>query len=164
MYLYLVQHGVPMSKEEDPGRPLSEEGASAVESTASSVSSFVGAGRIFQSGKLRAAQTAEIFGRHLKAVVKEADGLNPMDDPSVWAERLKDEAEDTVLVGHLPHLQKLASLLLAGDSGTRVVEFKMGGVACIKRDEEGWSLQWMVVPGMVVPGMLGPMASKAVTP
>jgi phosphohistidine phosphatase len=148
MYLYLVQHGVPKSKEEDPERPLSGEGATAVEKSAYSVASFVRARRIFQSGKLRATQTAEIFGRYLKADVSKADGLSPMDDPSVWAERLKDEAEDTMLVGHLPHLQKLSSLLLLDDSEKRVVEFKMGGVVCLKRDEEGWTLQWMVVPEM----------------
>jgi phosphohistidine phosphatase len=146
MYLYLVQHGVPKSKEEDPERPLSQRGASEVEKIASSVSPFVGAGRIFQSGKLRAEQTAEIISRHLKADNEKAEGLSPMDDPSVWAERLKKEEDDAMLVGHLPHLQRLSSLLLSGDSEKRIVEFRMGGVVCLKRDEEEWSLQWMVVP------------------
>jgi phosphohistidine phosphatase len=148
MYLYLVQHGVPKSKEEDPERPLSEKGASEVEKIASSVPSFVKAGLIFQSGKLRAEQTAEILGRHLSANIEKAEGLSPMDDPSVWAERMKKENDDLMLVGHLPHLQRLSSLLLSGDSEKRIVEFRMGGVVCLKRDEDGWSLQWMAVPEM----------------
>jgi phosphohistidine phosphatase len=148
MYLYLVQHGVPKSKEEDPERSLSDKGTGEVDKVASSVSAFVGAVRIFQSGKLRAEQTAEILGRHLKANIEKAEGLSPMDDPSMWAERLSKEEADTMLVGHLPHLQRLSSLLLSGDSEKRLVEFRMGGVLCLKRDDEGWSLQWMAVPDM----------------
>jgi phosphohistidine phosphatase len=55
--------------------------------------------------------------------------------------------EDTVLVGHLPHLGSLASLLLCGDKEKNVIDFKMGGVVCLKRLNDGkWSVEWMIVP------------------
>jgi phosphohistidine phosphatase len=147
MYVYLVQHGKPRSKEEDPDRSLSEEGLRDVEKTAHYVSS-IKVGRICHSGKLRAAQTADVFGRRLGAKVSEKDGLAPLDDPDVWADRMARSEEDTMLVGHLPHLQELASLLLSGDRKAGIVEFRMGGIVCLKKDNEAgkWSLQWMLVP------------------
>jgi phosphohistidine phosphatase len=77
-----------------------------------------------------------------------------MDDPAVWAERLKymtDSAnEDIMLVGHLPHLGRLASLLLAGDPERHVVSFRMAGVVCLERGENGnWSLKWMITPDVL---------------
>lgn len=55
-----------------------------------------------------------------------------------------------MLVGHLPHLSKLAGLLLAGDPERKVVGFRQGGVACMERDEAGgWSVAWVVTPGLL---------------
>lgn len=105
--------------------------------------------RILHSGKLRARQTAEALAKRLKAPggVSETDGLNPLDDPAVWAERLATEREDLMLVGHLPHMSRLAALLLAGDADQPIVQFQMGGVVCLSRDDEGrWSVDWLVVP------------------
>lgn len=48
----------------------------------------------------------------LAAGIAEADGLAPLDDPSIWAERLQGVAQDTVLVGHLPHLRRLSYSIL----------------------------------------------------
>jgi phosphohistidine phosphatase len=148
MNLYLIQHGEAKSREEDPERPLSDKGAEDVNKTARAVSS-VSVERIFHSGKLRAGQTARIFGEALGKDIAGADSLSPMDDPSVWASRLKDEEKDTMLVGHMPHMAGLASLLLCGDPEAGVVEFRMGGVVCLKKEEGRWSLQWMIVPEMV---------------
>jgi phosphohistidine phosphatase len=148
MYLYLVQHGDAKSKEDDPGRPLSDKGMEDVKKTSQAVSS-IRVGRILHSGKLRAEQTARIFADSLGNNMEGADSLSPMDDPAVWAGRLKDEEEDTMLVGHLPHMSRLASVLLCGDPEAGAVEFRMGGVVCLGRQEGKWSLQWMVVPEML---------------
>ncbi|MFQ5951340.1 MAG: phosphohistidine phosphatase SixA, partial [Candidatus Geothermarchaeales archaeon] len=86
---------------------------------------------------------------HLKPPegVEDAEGLRPLDDPQIWAKRLADTGEDTMLVGHLPHLSKLASLLLSGDEDRKVVNFVMSGITCLERDESGsWSVRWMLIP------------------
>lgn len=148
MFLYLVQHGKALSKEEDPERPLSDEGVADVEK----VASFLGGmrlERIFHSGKLRARQTAEIFGKHTGSAVSSEEGLSPLDEPSVWADRLKEADGDTMLVGHLPHMGRLASLLLCGDSEAQAVDFSMGGVLCLWHEEGGWAVRWMVVPDII---------------
>lgn len=152
MYLYLVQHGEAKSKEEDPARPLSEKGARDVRKVASFVSQAgITVDAIHQSGKQRAADTAGIFAELLtpgEGVVESA-GLAPMDEPGIWAERLKGEHRNLMLVGHLPHMGRLASLLLAGQSEGGLVEFRMGGVLCLRGEEGRWSVQWMVVPDLL---------------
>ena len=55
--------------------------------------------------------------------------------------------EDIMLVGHLPHLSRLSSLILTGDKDRNVIDFKMGGVVCLKKSEDGkWSVEWMITP------------------
>jgi phosphohistidine phosphatase len=151
MYLYLIQHGEAKSKEEDPERPLSEQGINDVTKVARMVPPL-GISRIFHSGKLRAEQTAVIYGKHIGAEVSETDGLNPMDDPATWANHLKDEGVDTMLVGHLPHLGKLASLLLCANPDAEAVAFRMGGVLCLEKTgkpQNPWTFQWMLIPEML---------------
>jgi phosphohistidine phosphatase len=154
MFLYLVQHAEANKEEVDPSRSLSEKGFQDIKKMASYLSQLnVKVHNIFHSNKLRAKQTAEALSEALKPAkgITEVDGLAPLDDPKIWAERLKDVSEDVILVGHLPHLGKLASLLLSGDANRSIVSFKMAGVVCLNRDEEGvWALQWMLTPYIVL--------------
>ena len=152
MQLYLVQHALATSKEENPGRPLSAEG----ESTARRMAEFaaahlrVGPGAIYHSGKLRAKQTAELFAEHLKPKggVEEVEGMSPMDEPTLIAEKLESMGDNPMLVGHLPHLSRLAAHLVGGKSGETIVGFHNAGIVCLGRDEgAGWVLLWAVTPG-----------------
>jgi len=150
MFLYLVQHGDAKREEEDPARPLSDKGMVDVKKVVSFISRLnIEVEEVLHSNKLRAKQTAEILAKGIKVTkgLPETDGLAPLDDPGLWAERLKTRTNPIVLVGHLPHLAKLASLLLCAEKDKNVVAFKMGGIVCLKRDDEGtWSLQWMIIP------------------
>ena len=150
MKLYLVQHGEAKREEEDPARPLTDRGREEAEKIASHIAKTgVQVERIIHSGKLRAKQTAEIMAKHLKPPkgVDQADNLDPLADPKIWAERLKDISEDIMLVGHLPHLSKLASLLLTGNADLEPIKFRMAGIICLERDEKGkWSLLWALRP------------------
>lgn len=153
MLLYLIQHGDAKREEEDPSRPLSEKGIEDVKRVASHISRLnIGVEEILHSGKLRAKQTAEIMAEKLMIGkgISEADGLAPLDNPGLWAERLETRKNPLMLVGHLPHLGKLASLLLCSKKERNVVAFKMGGIVCLKRDDTGWSLQWMITPETLI--------------
>ena len=154
MYLYLVQHGHAMDKAENPERPLSAKGKADVVKIASFISGLSGlAGievtRIFESGKMRASETAGIIGDSLGVSALKAEHLLPLDNPGDWVGKLADTDANTMLVGHLPHLGKLASLLLAGAPEMEIVEFSPGGVLCLKRVDARWTLQWMVVPELL---------------
>ncbi len=154
MFIYLVQHAKAKSEEADPARPLCEKGLSDITKTASYASGLnTGINEIFHSPKLRAKQTAQVLADYLKPSkgLMETGGLKPNDDPAAWAERLRGMTDNIMLVGHLPQLGKLASLLLCGNADKNVVDFRMAGIVCLKRDENGaWSLQWMITPEIVV--------------
>ena len=154
MFLYLVQHAKAKSEEEDPDRSLSEQGLLEIKRVATYVSRLgFTVDAIFHSTKLRAKQTAEVLANHIKSSggISERDWLAPLDDPTVWAERLRRMTESVMLTGHLPHLGKLASLLLCGDADRHIIAFKMAGIVCLWRDDSGnWSLQWMLIPEVVV--------------
>jgi phosphohistidine phosphatase len=156
MSVYLVQHADAKSDREDPLRPLSAKGRDDIMRVAAYLSQLnIPVTMIVHSTKLRARQTAEILFEHLKPAkgLSESEGLAPLDEPAIWAERLKDVQDDVILVGHLPHLARLASLLLCGDSKRTIVSFRMGGVVCIGKENSGlWSLQWMLTPEVVIGG------------
>ena len=151
MKVYLVQHGIPKPEEEDPQRPLSDRGVEEVKRMAEHLArAGIRVARVYHSGKLRARETAEILAERLDVErLEEAQGLKPLDAPALWAERLGNTSSDTMLVGHLPHLQKLSSLLLAGDPEKRIISFRQGGVVCMEKDNEGWAIKWIVNPEII---------------
>jgi phosphohistidine phosphatase len=105
-----------------------------------------------QSGKLRAKQTAEVLAEHLHPAkgVAVADGLDPLADSTPWTTRLAEATESIVLVGHLPHLSKLAAQLLTGDTSREIVAFRNGGIVCLEKEENGnWAIQWAITPEIV---------------
>lgn len=154
MNLYLVQHAEAVSEQEDPQRPLSEKGLHDIKKVAVFISSQTDTRiqTIFTSGKTRAQQTGRVLADYVSPPggVQDTNGLSPLDDPAIWAGRLPEITENTMLVGHLPHLSLLASLLLSGMPEQTLIDFKMGGIVCLRRDDRGgWSLGWMVVPEML---------------
>ncbi len=151
MRLYLMQHGKAKPKEVDPERSLSDEGVEEVERVAAFLEKAgIKVAEIFHSGKKRAKQTAEIVAKHLRVEAKTSDGLDPLADISIWAEKLEGLDEDIMLVGHLPHLSKLANYLLSGNPDLDAVAFTFGGVVCLEREEKKWRLLWAVRPEIVV--------------
>jgi len=152
MLAYLVRHGEAVSKLEDPARPLSASGKAQImrvgDLLARRFSLFPG--HIFTSPKTRAAQTASLLGGMLpgEATPRVSEGLLPMDDPGFWAARLEELDQDTMLVGHLPHLSGLASLLLTGDSVRQIIDFTPGTISCLEKTD-GWRLRWVLCPDVL---------------
>jgi phosphohistidine phosphatase len=154
MHLYLVQHAQAMTEEEDPARPLTDNGREEAAKVARFAAERCGVrvSRILHSGKTRAAETAEILAEHIPALegVQRLEGLAPMDDPMIVVRMLAESAEDLMLVGHLPHLGKLVGHLLCGDGDKRPVAFTMAGIVGLERQGDGgWSARWIVTPSIV---------------
>jgi phosphohistidine phosphatase len=153
MELYLVQHGEATPKEANPARPLAERGRADVLRVARAVhAAGVAVSAIFHSGKLRAQQTAEIIAAELQVAQEPAvlDGLSPNDDPATVAAALDSLQLPAMLVGHLPHMSRLCSLLLTGDPEQLTVRFRMGGIVCLtKEDSEAWRVGWMLTPQVI---------------
>jgi phosphohistidine phosphatase len=111
--------------------------------------------KLFHSGKTRAKQTAEIIVSGLKIsdiAIEAVQGLNPNDAVRPWAERISRETKDFMIIGHLPFLDKLASLLICGDENARVIMFRYGAIVCLSQKEDGkWTVRWILTPEMAVP-------------
>jgi phosphohistidine phosphatase len=154
MFLYLSQHAEARNKEEDPERNLTEKGRFDIEAVAHHLKRLnIEVQQIFHSGKTRAQSTAQVLAQHLQppAGSTAAPGLAPLDDPEIWAERVADLQENILLVGHLPHLGKLAALLMSGDKNKKLINFQMGSVIQLRRMEPGqWALDWMIVPANIL--------------
>jgi len=152
MNVYLVQHGEATAKEENPRRPLTEKGAADVRAVGDFLyrHARLAVPEILHSGKLRTAETAELLARCLNAAYDAGPDLQPNDDPGLWSAHLAARNRDVMLVGHLPHLEHLASLLLCGDANRRVVTFRNAGVVRLERGEENaWHLNWVFTPDLL---------------
>ena len=154
MKLYLVQHAKAASKQIDPHRPLTEEGHQDMQKVTAFIKPLkLCVDYLWHSGKRRAAQTAELLAEVIKInKAKTArDGLGPNDDVTVLRDELASLQQDVMIVGHLPFLSKLASLLLGGSESANTVAFKQGGIVCLRRAEENqWQIDWMVTPELLV--------------
>lgn len=150
MRLYLVQHGAALAKQEDPARALSSQGVQEVTRMAAMLAAAgVSVARIWHSGKRRAEQTATILAKPLlsEGSIERVSGIDPLDpvqefiaDADVWQ-------EDTLVVGHLPFLSRMVSLLLTGDPERELVAYLPASVVCLERGDSGqWILLWMLRP------------------
>ena len=151
MQVYLAQHGEAKPEAEDPARPLTDRGREEVRRVARQAAVLgLQVAEIRHSGKLRSRQTAEIFAAALTPLhgIREMDGLGPADDTGKARAEVESAREPWLLVGHLPHLSRLASLLLAGDPGREIIRFRNGAIVCLVQAEGRWLLQWIVTPEM----------------
>jgi phosphohistidine phosphatase len=147
--VYLVRHGDANSPLVDPERGLSARGRSSVERLAAwAAKVFSPVPEIRHSGKLRAAQTAEILSAafQLDSEPRGVAGLNPNDDVEPVAEMLGSEEQPVMLVGHLPFLSRLVSFLVVGDAGKPIVEFDTATLVRISRDQYGWAIDTLTPP------------------
>ena len=143
----LIQHGKSLPKEIDPNKRLSEEGIKETHQMADFLRrNKIHVNRIVHSGKYRAKMTAEIIGRNLDIDnISEEPGLAPLDDPKPWVDKLNELNEDIIIVGHLPHLSVLTSLLL--NINTEIIEFRYSGILCLEKSEDGkWRIKFYVRP------------------
>jgi phosphohistidine phosphatase len=153
MELYLIQHGEAKTEKEDPERSLTEMGEEEVKRVSKMAEKLnIRPLRVYHSGKKRARQTAEIIAGGLKISapsVQAVQDLNPNDDVKPWAERISQATEDLMIVGHLPFLDKLASLLISGNENARVLLFRYSAIVCLeKKEDRGWAGRWILTPEM----------------
>jgi len=149
MKVYLIQHAKAASQEQDPSRALTEEGRRDMAKVIDFVRRLqLSVDCIQHSGKKRAEQTAELLAGVVRASATTArEGLGPNDDVAAIESELNSAEQDTMIVGHMPFLGRLASLLLGGWESSQTVAFRNGGIVCLERNEESrWQIDWVVIP------------------
>ena len=84
------------------------------------------------------------LAQHGEAKSEEEDPARPL------TERLEELREDIMLVGHLPHLSRLVSLLTLKSPEHEIIKFSMGGIVCLERIKpRKWMILWTVIPDMI---------------
>jgi phosphohistidine phosphatase len=154
MKIYLIQHAKSMKKEDNQDCPLTKEGLDNIRKVARFLDNNIKIHikNIFYSGKTRTRQTAEILADYLYPTngIVYKEGLNPLDDISIWVANISNIDEDTIIVGHLPHLKILSSYLLTGEANNDIIDFKNAGVVCMDRDKSGkWIIGWVITPDII---------------
>ena len=154
MPVYLVQHGKARAEGADAERSLTDQGRADVERIAGVAAQYrVPVSSIVHSGKLRARQTAAIFGEILGPGIplEISEGMNPGDDVTIFASRLTAES-NTMFVGHLPFMEKLVSYLLTGAVDRAIFKFQNGGIVCLDRPPSAsagsWIIIWTLMPSI----------------
>jgi phosphohistidine phosphatase len=143
MILFLVHHGDAVGSGVDPQRPLSAVGRAGVDLAAAHAARQGAKPQvIWHSGKLRAKQTAEAFWRTCNPLAEfsATRDLQPDDQPTWMADRLRGETRDVLIAGHYPHLPRLLALLLNDPD----VTFPPHGIVALTTDDDGqtWRELW----------------------
>ncbi|MHC4737453.1 MAG: phosphohistidine phosphatase SixA [Planctomycetota bacterium] len=153
MKLYLVQHAKAASKQADRERGLTEGGRREVQKISEFVKPLnICVDYLWDSGKKRSVQTAEILAEVVKINETHTtrEGLEPNDDVTLLKDELASIQRDVMIVGHLPFLSKLASLLLSGCESSDTVALRQGGIVCLNCSEpDQWQIDWMVTPELL---------------
>lgn len=150
MAIYLVQHGISLSKDQDPEKGLSEAGKEQSKLIAGVGYHYqIQVYKIVHSGKKRARQTAEIFktSLHLDGELEQIAGISPMDDVHAFADRVND-FENCMIVGHLPFMERLVSLLTCKDADQQVYRFQNSGIVCMDHEGDNWFIKWTLNPNI----------------
>lgn len=154
MKLYIIRHGQALDASVDSERPLSPEGRREASNLAAYLrKKLITVSEIWQSEKLRAQQTAAILESEgsMSAVRLTRPGLAPMDNVGPVADEIGLRNEDLCLVGHLPFVSRLASLMLSGDEEQLPVGFGSCCMLPLERKPHG---QWLT-GAYVDPASLG---------
>ncbi|MDD5217589.1 MAG: phosphohistidine phosphatase SixA [Candidatus Omnitrophica bacterium] len=155
MKLYLVRHGEAVGETVHPERPLSERGREDSKIMGMILKSQqVTITHVWHSGKKRAIETAEIIADILgiRNLCEQRAGLHPNDPVQDTAREIKtmgaaDDGEAIMIVGHIPFLPRLASVLLTGKDNLGFIRFETAGVACLDSFQGGdWQIEQVLTP------------------
>lgn len=156
MKVVLFRHGIATDREDpacppDPERALTPKGAQRTGRAARGLARLgLEPGLILTSPYLRARQTAEIVARALGYPREElviTESLLPDAEPVRILRELRGRRGDVVLVGHAPHLDDCAALLL-GLPGGPPFRLRKAGALCVERDSGDMPgrLLWLLEP------------------
>lgn len=142
MRLYLIRHGVAVSREDpscpaDPERPLTAKGATKTRDTALGLRELgVKPQAALTSPLLRAVQTAEIFCEALKFPVtrlRRSETLLPDGKPGLLFHELAHyRAREILCFGHAPSLDRVIAFAMG--RGAPFTELKKAGMAVLELD------------------------------
>jgi len=163
MKIYLMRHGIAREpkgsdSEVDSQRPLTARGRDIINKVVRGLKKLeVKPDLILSSPYVRAGQTAAILAKEfdLQQHLVFSDLLVPEGKAEAIISAIVDNfmADELFIVGHLPCLNLLASLLVTGGPGL-AINIKKGGVCCLSAGdlhlERCADLEWLMPPKILV--------------
>ena len=160
--LLVIRHGRAGDAEEfaktglsDDERPLTDKGAREIERVAKGLQSIVDKIDLLAASPLaRAQQTAEIVAEEYGIAIGETvEELRPSSSFAAFAEWARQKPDVVAVVGHDPHLSRLATWLMSGVDSPNVA-LKKGG-ACLLEFEQAVDggegvLRWLMTPAQLI--------------
>lgn len=173
--IYLIRHAHAVPASEDPLRPLSLAGVHECELLVRFFTDnhLLSPDQVWHSPLPRSRETADRLtaGLNPDAARVEIPGLLGDDDPKLLLERINalPPRSEIVLVGHNPHLTRLATLLVRGRSKPAFVDFKKGSVLALEKTESRhkrsglprWTVRWFLPAQLLKPRQTSAPAPKA---
>ncbi len=132
MKIYLMQHALAYSAEEDQERSLNPEGIEQAKASARGIKKLgLSFDLVMTSPKRRAQQTAALIAeavRYPYSDILTTEALLPNQSPEEVLEILQKESTDShiLVVSHLPYLENLARELMQGGD----IHFENSGLTC----------------------------------
>ncbi|MDB4474580.1 histidine phosphatase family protein [Opitutaceae bacterium] len=163
MRLFLIRHAHALPHEIDAERPVSERGQAITRLVSAyfKKNGKLTPKQVWHSPLQRAFETAAdlVSQIGLDCPLVETAGLEPADDPKIVAERMKiyPATHDIAMVGHQPHLNDLASLLVSDSSAANLFHFKKNTVLALRRTDDShpksglprWRVAWHFSPELL---------------
>lgn len=163
MRLFLIRHAHALDLKVDAERPVSPRGQviTRLVSAHFKANGLLNPKQFWHSPRRRAFETAAdmVSQLGLASPLVETDGLDPLDDPNIIAERLRiyPNTHDIAMVGHQPHLSQLASLLVTDSARANLFHFKKNAVLSLRRTDDAhpksqrprWRVAWHFSPEML---------------
>jgi phosphohistidine phosphatase len=134
MKVYLMQHALAYSSQEDQERPLNPAGIDQAKAAAKGIKRLgLSFDLIVTSTKRRAHQTAALIAEGVRfphSDIMTSKVVLPQGQPQELLDLLQKESPQSsvLVVGHMPHLEKLSSQLLQGGE----MLFENAGLACFE--------------------------------
>jgi phosphohistidine phosphatase len=134
MKVYLMQHALAYSSQEDQERPLSPEGIDQAKAAAKGIKRLgLTFDLIVASPKRRAHQTAALIAEGVRfphSDILTTEAVLPQSQPQELLDLLQKELPQSsvLVVGHMPQLGELSSQLLQGGE----ILFENAGLACFE--------------------------------
>ena len=162
--LYFLRHGIAVDKGtpkfKDSERPLIPKGIKEVKKVAKALKRMkFKPDLILTSPYIRAAHTAEIAAKILKIKNRFRYSLNLTPSKNFQTllkelQKLSRKNREILLVGHEPHLSGFISLLISGDSKTRLILKKSGLCKVIYEPQKllpgRCALAWLLTPSQII--------------
>jgi phosphohistidine phosphatase len=156
MEIYMLRHGIAVDRgtpgyKKDSDRPLTKEGEQKMHQIAEAMLGMeLKFDVILSSPYARAAQTAQIVAKELDEEVTFTQRMIPEGNALELIAEINDEKpQRLLLVGHEPHLSRLISVLVTGNSDA-AIELKKGGLCKLTSDKLTFgqcaTLNWLLTP------------------